>query len=216
MPCCPTQPAGPAITHLSSSLAAMWAQPVRPYPFLSGFFPVTHRGGAGQGATQAAPAPMATALQRWRAGWRSRAPTPHPRRPLSSPGTLGRRPIKRVALVSLYRAAAWGFSPKSTATAPKIREGGGREELESLGGAIRGGARGCRAAGPPRHRPACRRGRRTGNARAWPLRSWSSSGQGRRRTKARSRRVRPLLFCCAPRRHQPAAASKAGEPVPLA
>jgi hypothetical protein len=33
-------------------------------------------------------------------------------RPSLCPVTLGRRPIKRVAPVSLYRAAAWGFSPQ--------------------------------------------------------------------------------------------------------
>jgi hypothetical protein len=66
-------------------------------------------------------------------GWPPRAPTPHPRCPLSSPGTLGRRPIKPDCQPLPDPRRPWGIFPQSIHRRTEIRKGGGREELESLG-----------------------------------------------------------------------------------
>jgi hypothetical protein len=121
--------------------------------------------------------PMATApsLQRWCRGWPPRAPERNPRRPLPRPQTLGAAPTSSRPTIPPYTAPPphGGFPPCPPQEERRRGEEGGGGKGESWRPPVE-------EPRPPRYwtatsPPACRRGRWTGERRAWPLRRWSSA-----------------------------------------
>jgi hypothetical protein len=147
---------------------------------------------------------------------RSRAPNPR------------RRPYKKPPQPASPCTAPppWGF-PLNPPPPPKSegeRRRGGRKEAqeagEKPGAAVVRGLR--RRAGATVSPFVKKKTGREGGEGACTAAPSACAAEGRRRRPSRSRsgreprRAEPLLFGCAPRRHQPAAAPKAGEPSSLA